>query len=211
MSRNPLPSVQTISLTEYNAQYGKDVAASFYVINRAPNTWGAADLLFTVNGDNGRSIGVVVPASFAPIDLTMFASRENLINCTELRTLLSKQYLMIVDNASAEQALKDTRVATELQRVLNFNKATNGNDDASSGTVQLGSNGTQYGTTQGSYTETPAVTELITMATEDGADDTKIENAFIRTIDRLDKQDLQYIARRNVHSKLTQLAVDELA
>lgn len=211
MSRNPLPSVQTISLTEYNSKYGKDVAASFYVINRAPNTWGAADLLFTVNGDNGRSIGVVVPASFAPIDLTMFASRENLINCTELRTLLSKSYLMIVDNVSAEQALKDTRVAAELQRVLNFNKASNGADDANSGTVQLGSNGTQFGVTQGSYTETPLVTELIALATTDGADDAKIENSFIRNVDRLTKDDLEYIARRNVHVKLTQLAVDELA
>lgn len=209
MSRNPLPSVDTISLTDYNKTYGADVSASFYVINRAPNNWGSADLLFTVNGDNGRSIGVVVPASFAPIDLTMFAARESLVACTELRTLLQKGFLLIVDNESAAAALKDPRVQTELQRVLNFNRASNNDSGSAGGKVQLGDNGAQYGTTQGDYEETPIVTELLTMAAET-TDQATIENAFIRNATKLTRADLQYIVRRNVNPQLTNLCVDEL-
>lgn len=209
MSRNPLPSVETISLTDYNNTYGKDMAASFYVINRAPTTWGSADILFNVNGDNGRIIGVIIPASFAPIDLTMFASRESLINCTELRTLLQKGYVMIVDNKSAEEAVKDSRVEKELQRVLNFNRASNMDDSAGKGKVQLGSNGTQYGTTEGSYIEPPYVSELINIAVENQNDPDRVENAFIRLADRLTKDDLDYIIRSNKNTKLTELAIDE--
>lgn len=209
MSRNPLPVVDTITLSEYNKTYGTDVSASFYVINRAPNNWGSADVLFTVNSDNGRSLGVVVPASFAPIDLTMFAARESLIACTELRTLLQKEYLLIVDNASAEEALKDPRVQTELQRVLNFNRASNSEPVTSKGKVQLGSNGAQYGVTNGDYEETPTVTELLAMAAET-TDKAAIENAFIRNAAKLTRADMQYIVRRNVNQQLTDLCVDEL-
>lgn len=203
----PMPKVKTVTLQEYNAQHGSDAAAPLYVLNQSSES---ADIIMNAIGDNGRNIAIVLPFSFAPLDITAYAPRANLIGSAEFRRLLQMRVLCIIDNESAETALKDPRVAKELSRIFAAN--TGGDSGQATGsTIELGSN--RVTEEEEVVTErddiNPLADQILGVATEE-ADSDEVQNAFIRNLTRLKKTDLEYLRRESKNRTLTDLVVAEL-
>jgi hypothetical protein len=204
-----IPSVKTMSLQEYNKVHGNDDAAPLYVANVSRD----ANVMFSVQQPNGRAVAVFIPATFAPIDLTLLATKASLVQSTDFRASLSQGRLAIVTPESAEAALKHPVVAEEARRVREMNAApteagiTTGQDldltNMRMTTAASNSNGV-------AYEPTPYVTQLVDAVRQAGNDDTRIESIFVRSTHKLSRADLDYIVKENVAGKLTDLCLDEI-
>lgn len=202
----PMPKVTPISLQDYNSKFGSDTAAPLYVLNQSSE---GADIIMNALGDNGRNIAVVLPFSFAPLDITIYAPRNNLINSSDFRRLLALRLLYIIDNDSAEIALKDSRVADELNRIFAANNSTL--ESTAPGSIQLGSRKTEATEEEVIMDEdiNPIADQILGVATSE-ASDSEVTNAFIRNLSRLETKDLEYLRRESQNSCLTNLVLQEL-
>ncbi|UAW53336.1 hypothetical protein pEaSNUABM30_00218 [Erwinia phage pEa_SNUABM_30] len=109
-------TVQPITLATYNERYGKDTVAPMYVANR---TEPRGNVMFSAKDDLGQPVPVLVPATFIPIDLTQQATKDSLLQSTHLRRALTMGQLVIIDTKSAEEYLRNSKIAQTEMRNLN--------------------------------------------------------------------------------------------
>lgn len=197
-----LPTVKTITLSTYTQNY-KDPSDAIYVMNRSKEN---ADIVLTAVGDNGRSLAITIPFTFAPLDLTVLATRQGLLVSHEFRRLLASGYLSIVDNKSAEEALKNPRVRKELDRILNVNQLVNSEEEA--GTITLGSNTIQP--SEDLANVNPLVMQILEMSSDEEMDDDSVETRFFQNRASLTDEDLEYIRANCNRASLVNIVLEEL-
>lgn len=108
--------VQPITLNAYNDKYGDDSVASLYVVNR---TEPRGNVMFSAQNDMGQPVSVVIPATFIPVDLTTQATKDSLMKSTYFRRALNLRQLVIIDNESAEDYLRNNKLAQAEMKKLN--------------------------------------------------------------------------------------------
>jgi len=98
-------------------QRGDDLA--LYVMNR---TKPAGNINLTVQGEDGTMQSIVIPKTFVPIDMTMFAPRKSLLTNRHFRQLCQLGEIAIAHPDDAETAIQASpKAKQEIQRVLQMN------------------------------------------------------------------------------------------
>lgn len=199
-----LPTVKTITLSEYNSQY-TDPSDPLYVINRSSQN---ADILLNAVGDNGRSIAIMLPYTFAPLDITVFAPRTGLVTSSEFRRVLTAGLISIVDNASAEKAMLHPHVKKEIERIFNINNMTN--HESEGGDVVLGGGPAVQEEPDDYSNGNPIVSQLLELASDDTIEDSQIETRFLQQLASMSKEDLEFIRSTTRRGVLADLVVEEI-
>lgn len=122
-----MSSVRKITLNRYNELTKDNPVAPLYVVNVGKPRGMVA---FNLTDDVGSPVAVVVPATFIPIDLTEQVTRESLLRSTQFRRLLSRDFLAIVREDSAEEYLQSSLAKTEIKRLRKLNIASIGESSA---------------------------------------------------------------------------------
>lgn len=95
-----------------------------YVINRTSGQ-NRSDIVFTVPGINGgQGESVVVPSTWIPVELTVFSTRQQLLNSVPFRRMVHEGYLEIVDEESAVATLSTEEAKEEIEIVRNQQRLT---------------------------------------------------------------------------------------
>lgn len=107
-------TVPTLSMDQINKLTG-----SIYVVNSSDNgrRQPKGNIVFTVTGQDGTTLTVVVPKTFVPIDLTTWCRAEDIKNSTEFRALIRKSQLHVIDAKYAEQFLSQPASVAEVERL----------------------------------------------------------------------------------------------
>jgi hypothetical protein len=100
--------VQTVTEAE-NAS-----SSSVFVLNRS-NPRG--NINFVVTDAAGRNIGVQIPVTFIPVDLSMFCVKSDLLRTPTFRRLSVMGAFDIIESSSAEKMLKDPKARAEFNRI----------------------------------------------------------------------------------------------
>lgn len=103
-------------------QAEKTESSSLYVLNKS-NPRGNVNFVVTDMGQ--QKISVQVPVTFIPIDLTSFATKQDVLRSPSFRRLLARGFLHIVTPESAEEFLQDERAAKEHDRIFDVLSDTN--------------------------------------------------------------------------------------
>ena len=123
-----MQDVKTTTLQNYSKKYGSDKAADLYVVNQSDGR-----ICFNNKDSQGIST-VIVPVSFAPLDLTSICERDSLIVNPHFRRMLSNRHLVIIDNDDLERVLKEDDELRE-----EFNQINNTlNDEESTVSIDMG-------------------------------------------------------------------------
>lgn len=105
--------IKTLTLTAYNKAYGDDPTSPLYVLNVSDGR-----VAFNVIGDMGKPDSIVIPLSFAPVDLTALTTRKALYENATFRRLLNNQMLHIVDNEDLAKVLQeDSELQAEYKEI----------------------------------------------------------------------------------------------
>src|SRR3989337_2296816 len=93
----------------------KSTIGMVYVINRTSGRE-RSDIVFSVPGLNGgQGESILVPSTWVPVDLTVSATRQQLINSVAFRRMVHAGHLEIIDDASAERMLSTEEAREEVQ------------------------------------------------------------------------------------------------
>ena len=96
-------------------QAEKSDSSHLYVLNKS-NPRGNVNFVVTDSGQ--QKISVQVPVTFIPMDLTTFASKEDVLRSPYFRRLLARGFLHIISEDSAEEFLQDPRAEKEHNRIF---------------------------------------------------------------------------------------------
>ena len=90
-----------------------------YVMNR---TKPAGNINLTILGEDGTPQSIVIPKTFVPIDMSLFAPRANLLKNKHFRQLCQLGQIAIAHPEDAAAAIEASpKAKQEIQRVLNMN------------------------------------------------------------------------------------------
>lgn len=126
-------NLKTLILPAYHKKYGTDPSAALYVVNTSDGR-----VTFNCKGDVTGSTTVVVPASYAPTDLTALATRDNVVQNPHFRRFLNNGMLVIVDNEDLEKMLQSDSDLREEYNTVNDIK-----ENATQATIQVDLSGEQ--------------------------------------------------------------------
>ena len=80
------------------------------------------NITLSVKGEDGTIGGVTIPKTQVPIDMTMFAPRENLLRNKHFRQLVQLGHIAIAHPEDAETAIANNpRAQKEIKKVLSLN------------------------------------------------------------------------------------------
>jgi len=96
-------------------QAEKSDTSHLYVLNKS-NPRGNVNFVVTDTGQ--QKISVQVPVTFIPLDLTTFATKEDVLRSPYFRRLLARGFLHIITEDSAEEFLQDPRAQKEHNRIF---------------------------------------------------------------------------------------------
>ena len=97
------------------AQAEKVEGSSIFVLNKS-NPKGNVN--FVVTDMAQQKISVQVPVTFVPVDLSMFATKEDVLRNPNFRRLIARNFLHIVTSESAEEFLADPSATKEHNRIF---------------------------------------------------------------------------------------------
>lgn len=106
------------------AQSEKSEDTQLFVINKSNP---AGNVNFVVSDSNNNRTAVQVPITFIPMDLTLFAKKNDVLGDPNFRKLVARGFLHIVDTEDAEKFLETPKAKEELNKVLGV---INNEDDA---------------------------------------------------------------------------------
>jgi hypothetical protein len=108
-----MSKLKVITLATYDKNYGTDKSAALFLINRSDGR-----LTMNVLNDQNRPDTIIIPQSFAPIDVTAIVPRVNLLQNSTFKRFINIKYLAVVDNKDVMALLRsDKDLAAEYQRV----------------------------------------------------------------------------------------------
>jgi hypothetical protein len=94
-----------------------------YVMNR---TKPAGNINLTIKGEDDTMQSIVIPKTFVPIDMTMFAPRKNLLLNKHFRQLQQLGQIAIAHPEDAAAAIQASpKAQAEIQRVMQMNASGN--------------------------------------------------------------------------------------
>lgn len=203
------PSRKTgITLAEYNKRY-RDPTDPLYVIN---NVTDRGRIAFSVMGDMNTPVTVVVPNTFIPIDLTVYATRNSLMVSSQLRQLLGANNLVIIDNQDALEMMESSRYQAEYKRVFDA--------EYSAGEVSINLNETNTGPKHSIDDEIktdattpslrPLVSDIIERSNEQDADSVAITNSLLVNWDSLTEEEVQAIIGATTNSEVKDFCLEML-
>lgn len=96
-------------------QAEKADSSQLFVLNKS-NPRGNVNFVVVDNGQ--QKISVQVPVTFVPIDLSVFATKEDVLRNPNFRRLVARGFLHIVSTDSAEEFLQDERAQKEHNRIF---------------------------------------------------------------------------------------------
>lgn len=97
---------------------------SVYVLNRTSGQQ-RSDIVFTVPGINGgQGDSVVVPSTWIPVELTIFATRQQLLNSVPFRRMVHEGHLEIISEEDAANTLSTPEAREEVELVRNQQRLT---------------------------------------------------------------------------------------
>lgn len=184
--KNPkLPQLASHTLKSWYTKYGASPVASLYVLNTSAQE---ANLMFSVQTANGSTSTVSIPYTFAPIDLTIFASVDVLIKSEELRKLINGNYIKIVDTEEVEEkALNHPAIVAELNRINNTNnQVIQDVDGVAEPIVEIEKN--------------PLIANIIMLSSEE-SDEARLTQLLHANIGNLMKNELEFL-RDNSKSRI---------
>ena len=199
-------TLQGITLTQYNKDFGSDPTASLYVMNR---TVPRGRCCFSVMGDLGQPATVIVPSTFIPVDLTTQATRDSLMKSSQFRSLLSNNELVIVNNRVAEELLTNNpRAHTEHKRLFNA-------DFVPTMEFEMGDNQPlqqavpEANDTGEDFSDNVIVNSIILRCNSGEESSDAIINAILNQSDSLTSEDLVTIANNVTDSEVKDFCLDQ--
>uniref|UniRef100_A0AB39CE64 Uncharacterized protein n=1 Tax=Pseudomonas phage HRDY3 TaxID=3236930 RepID=A0AB39CE64_9VIRU len=209
MSRNQSTALMR-PLTVTEALKRDDVP--LYVMNR---TKPAGNINLTVKGDDETLQSIVIPKTFVPIDMTLFAPRKNLLLNKHFRQLCQLGEIAIAHPDDAEAAIQASpKAKQEIQRVLQMNAS-----DKESNVPEMLEMRTDIAPpvspqapvqNEESYNPTPFVAGIVNRALNEGEDMADLMDDISMRRDELNFDDLNYIANNVEDVTLKQFIADLL-
>lgn len=181
-------------------------AVSLHVLNMARPI---GNVNFNVSDATGVQIAVQVPICSIPVDLTMQAERDRILQNPNFRRLLARGFLKLVDEQSSLEFLDTPQAQKEYNRVNKViqtdineldNLATINND------VPVLSIPTNDGLLQGIDPFVQA-----TIIGEESSTEEDVYTAFNSRMNTLSVPDLEYILNKSKYPSVKQFAADTLS
>lgn len=92
----------------------KEESSSLWVLNR---TSPRGVMLINVASIGGRMNTIKIPATFAPIDVTMFETKENLLSSPQFRRQVGLMSIVLVSEKDARELMNLAHVSEEYRRL----------------------------------------------------------------------------------------------
>lgn len=85
-----------------------------YVLNKSDPR---GNINLVVRDMSGRNVGLQIPITFIPVDLSTFCVKQDVLRTPDFRRLWAKGFIHIVETKSAEEMLKDPKAQEEYRRI----------------------------------------------------------------------------------------------
>jgi hypothetical protein len=212
MSVKPQSKALMRPLTVTQALVERKDDLALYVMNR---TKPAGNINLTVLGEDGTSQSIVIPKTFVPIDMTLFAPRDNLLKNKHFRQLCQLGEIAIAHPDDAETAIQNSpKAKQEIQRVLTMNA---GSDSAAMPEylemrTDVAAPVQQQAPihNEETYSPTPFVAGIVNRALNEGEDMADLMDDISMRQDELSFEDMTYIANNVEDQTLKQFIADLL-
>lgn len=96
------------------AEVEKQNTSSLFVMNKSVPR---GNINFTIADGAGQSVGIQVPQTWIPVDLSNFAVKEDVIRNPNFRRLVARGFFHLVDAAEAESVLQEPKAQKENDRI----------------------------------------------------------------------------------------------
>lgn len=181
-------AAQLPRITLHNLESGD--FSSFWVLNM---TNPRGNLNLTVADGMGNQVPVRVPIASIPVDLSNQATKKSLCVNPQVRTLIAKGVLALIEPTAAMEFLKDPEAREENKRLYSLGEI-----------AEIGDTGGELNEVQALVAETdgdinPFVLQLV--AQTDMDEDETLRELKSRE-DEMSKDDFQYIAQGSRHEKV---------
>lgn len=107
--------VQLKRLTVSEAEKNSD--SRLFVLNKSIPR---GNINFNISDQSGTRIGIRVPVTWIPLDLSNFGQKKDILRNPDFRRLCARSFFHIIDPESAENFLKNGKAQTELNKILNI-------------------------------------------------------------------------------------------
>jgi hypothetical protein len=201
--------MRPLTVTQALVDHKDDLA--LYVMNR---TKPAGNINLTVLGEDGTQQSIVIPKTFVPIDMTLFAPRSNLLKNKHFRQLCQLGEIAIAHPDDAEAAIQNSpKAKQEIQRVLTMNAGSD-----SSAMPEMLEMRTDVAPpvqqqapihNEESYSPTPFVAGIVNRALLEGEDMADLMDDISMRGDELTFDDLTYIAN-NVEDQTLKMFIADM-
>lgn len=173
----------------------------------------AGNINITVKGEDDTMQSIVIPKTFAPIDMSLFAPRENLLKNRQFRQLCQLGSIAIAHPEDALGAIQNSpKAQKEIQRVLDMN-ADGSAPMAAPEMLEMRADVAprvqqSKVLTPQEYQPQPFVAGIVNRALLDGEDMADLMDDIQTRRDELSLDDLAYIANSVEDSNLKQFIAD---
>lgn len=186
---------------------------SLYVMNR---TNPAGNINLTVKGEDDTMQSIVIPKTFVPIDMTLFAPRDSLLKNKHFRQLCQLGEIAIAHPDDAEEAIQASpKAKQEIQRVLNMN-ASGDEQKFTPAMLEMRTDIAPQIQQQApvhneeNYNPSPFVAGIVNRALNEGEDMADLMDDISMRQDELTFEDLTFIANNVEDASLKQFIADLL-
>jgi hypothetical protein len=154
-----------------------------------------------------------VPRTFIPVDLTLQATLEALLQSPQFRQHLSRGFLVIVDEADARAYMANSeRARAEYQTQFNTEYSDSGefivDHDEDADSARIIPDATNVGSAELGYSA--LVTSIIARSNEADADPMDIINSIMNNLDSLSADDLTTIANGTTNSAVKDFCIENV-
>lgn len=200
-----MAKLTTLTLSAWNTAYGADRANGLYVINNSKNPM---DIVFNIKDVNGAANAVLVPYSSVPVDLTVYATINNLMDTPDFRRLINSQILLILDNKEVETLKeRDPAMARQMASAVSNGSVVDTNSVGS--TVEIKTNVVEkvnrVNEVNEDDLEPSPVEKLLELAQDESVSPDKLEALFISVRDQLTENDCDELVSRTKNETLLNL------
>lgn len=185
-------SVKLLTLSEAL----KSDSPNLYVVNQAHKVANGNHGNITMNvHSNSRTVGVSIPHTWIPVDLTTQAPRADILAEPNFRRIVQRGAVVIVETTSAEKFMQDNdpKSYKELQRILNVFSDVESDLQANSNAPQTNELTIQVPGGVSSSNVDPFVEAIVIRAESEPADDLISELTARMQSEGLNSNQIQYI------------------
>lgn len=165
------------------AQAEKADSSQIFVLNKS-NPRGNVNFVVVDSGQ--QKISVQVPVTFIPVDLSTFATKQDVLRNPNFRRLVARGFIHIISSDSAEKFLEDPRAEREYNRI--FDVLSEDNDLSFQAPVEESVNAAPP---ESKTDVSQFVQNILLRASEEAVDDLIVE--LETKLDTMSTADVQYL------------------